>query len=91
MTQVEESYEHIRKLFSSGFATRLPKHELTYNLIKNMYHDEEALMIFSSFKEINEFLTVDQINEKSGIKDKKKLKEMNWRCYIFQKSNKPVQ
>lgn len=76
MTEVEESYEHIRKLFSAGFSTPLPKHELTYKLIRNMYHDEEALMIFSSFKEIREYLTVDQISERSGIKDKEKLKEM---------------
>ena len=70
MAEVEESYEHIRKLFSAGFSTPLPKHELTYKLIRNMYHDEEALMIFSSFKEIREYLTVDQISERSGIKDK---------------------
>ncbi|MBY8986666.1 MAG: hypothetical protein KGD65_16455, partial [Candidatus Lokiarchaeota archaeon] len=76
MTEVEESYEHIRKLFSSGYSTPLPKHELTYKLIQNMYHDEEALMILSSFKEIREYLTVGQISEKSGIEDKEKLKKM---------------
>jgi Pyruvate/2-oxoacid:ferredoxin oxidoreductase delta subunit len=76
MTKVEESYEHIRKLFSSGFAQPLPKHELTYELIRSMYHEEEALMILSSFKKIKESLTVDQISERSGIKDKEKLKKM---------------
>ena len=76
MTQVEESYEHIRKLFSSGLSTRLPKHELTYKLIQNMYHEEEASVILSSFKEIREYLTVDQISEKSGVKNKEELKKM---------------
>ena len=52
MTEVKESYEHIRKLFSTGFATPLPKHELTYKLIQNMYPEEEADIILSSFKEI---------------------------------------
>ncbi|MFX0030306.1 MAG: 4Fe-4S binding protein [Candidatus Hermodarchaeota archaeon] len=74
MTEVKESYEHIRKLFSTGFATPLPKHELTFKLIQNMYPEEEAEIILSSFKDIREYLTVDQISEKSGIKDKEKLK-----------------
>ncbi|MHA2186606.1 MAG: hypothetical protein ACXAAI_16575, partial [Promethearchaeota archaeon] len=76
MTEVEESYEHIRKLFSSGFGRPLPKHELTDKLIRNMYHEEEASIIYSSFKEIREYLNVDQISEKTGIEDKEKLKEI---------------
>jgi Pyruvate/2-oxoacid:ferredoxin oxidoreductase delta subunit len=76
MTEVEENYEKIRKFFSSGRATPLPKHELTDKLLHNMYHEEEASLIASSFDEIQEFLTVDQIGEKSGIKDTEKLKEM---------------
>jgi hypothetical protein len=41
MTQVEESYDHIRKLLSAGDSTPLPKHELTEKLIRNLYHEEE--------------------------------------------------
>ena len=76
MTEVEESYEKIRQFFSAGRSTPLPKHELTYKLIRNLYHDEEAALVASSFKEINEYLNVDQISERSGVKDKVKLKEM---------------
>jgi Pyruvate/2-oxoacid:ferredoxin oxidoreductase delta subunit len=76
MTEVEESYENIRKLLSAGNSRPLPKHELTDKLIQNMYHEEEALVISSSFKEIREYLTVDQISEKSGVEDKKKLRKM---------------
>ncbi|MHA1915850.1 MAG: ATP-binding protein [Promethearchaeota archaeon] len=76
MTEVKESYEHIRKLFNSGNGRPLPKHELTNKLIKTMYHEEEASLIYRSFKEIKEYLTVDQISERSGIEDKEKLKEI---------------
>ncbi len=78
MTQVEvkESYENIRKLLSSGYSRRLPKHELTDKLIQNLYHEEEVAIISSSFKEIKEYLTVDQISERSGVEDKEKLKKM---------------
>jgi len=76
MTQVEESYEHIRKLLSAGFSTPLPKHELTDKLMRNLYYEEEASVIASSFKDIREYLNVDQISENSGVKDKEKLKKM---------------
>ena len=78
MTQVEleESHEHIRQLFSAGRSTPLPKHELTEKLISSMYHEEEASIVHSSFKEIKEYLTVDEISERSGMEDKEKLKKM---------------
>jgi Pyruvate/2-oxoacid:ferredoxin oxidoreductase delta subunit len=76
MTEVEENYEKIRKLLSAERGTRLPKHELTDKLLHNLYHEEEASLIASSFDEIREYHTVGQISEKSGIKDIKKLKEM---------------
>ncbi len=66
MTQVEDNYENVRKLLIAGRSTPLPKHELTEKLIRNLYHEEEASVISSSFKEIREYLTVDQISEKSG-------------------------
>lgn len=76
MTEVEENYEKIRKFFSSGSGTPLPKHEQTDKLLHNMYHEEEAELIAKTFDDINEFLTLDQISEKSGIQDKNKLKQM---------------
>ncbi len=76
MTQVEESYENIRVLLSAGYSTPLPKHELTDKLIQNLYHEEEASIISSSFKEIREYLNIDQISEKSGVQDKEKLRIM---------------
>jgi len=76
MTQVEESYENVRVLLSAGNSTPLPKHELTDKLIRNLYHEEEASIISSSFKEIKEYLNIDQISEKSGVQDKEKLRKM---------------
>ncbi len=76
MTQIVESYENIRVLLSAGYSTPLPKHELTDKLIQNLYHEEEASIISSSFKEIREYLNIDQISEKSGVIDKEKLRKM---------------
>ena len=76
MTQVEENKESIRKLLSAGRSMPLPKHELTDVLIRNLYPEEEASVVSSSFKEIKEYLTVDQISEKSGVENREKLKKM---------------
>ncbi|HEA70567.1 hypothetical protein LCGC14_0515370 [marine sediment metagenome] len=78
MTQIEleESHERIRQLFSAGRSTPLPKHELTEKLINSMYNEEEASVVSSSFKEIKEYLNVDQISERSGVEDKEKLKKI---------------
>jgi Pyruvate/2-oxoacid:ferredoxin oxidoreductase delta subunit len=76
MAEVEKSYEYVRKLFSSGDGMPLPKHELTTKLIQNLYHEEEASIIYRSFKEIKEYLSVDQISKRSGLENKEKLKEL---------------
>jgi Pyruvate/2-oxoacid:ferredoxin oxidoreductase delta subunit len=76
MTQVEESYDKVRVLLSAGYSTPLPKHELTDKLLRNLYHEEEASIISSCFKDIREYLNIDQISEKSGVKEKEKLRKM---------------
>ncbi|MHA2128273.1 MAG: 4Fe-4S binding protein, partial [Candidatus Kariarchaeaceae archaeon] len=38
--------------------------------------EEEASIVSSSFKEIREYLNIDQISERSGVKDKVKLREI---------------
>ena len=78
MTEVEleENHENIRRLFSAGKSTPLPKHELTEKLISSMYSEEEASIVSLSFKEIKEYLTVEEISERSGVEDKEKLKKM---------------
>ena len=75
MTEVAENHEKIRVLFSMA-GTPLPKHELTETLISSIYNDEEASIVSTSFSKIREYLTVDQISEKSGVKDKDRLKKM---------------
>lgn len=76
MIELEEKYENIRLLLSAGDTTPLPKVELTDRLIRNLYTEEEASIISSSFKDIRKNLTVDQVSEKSGIKNKDKLREI---------------
>jgi hypothetical protein len=75
MAETEENYEKIRVLFNMA-GTPLPKHELTNKLISNIYHNEEEAAIAASFSKIREYLTVDQISEKSGVKDKERLKKL---------------
>ena len=76
MTESEKNHEKIRELFSMGYSTPLPEHKLTYQLISNMYNSEEASIVASSFDKIREYLTVEQISEKSGVKDKERLKKL---------------
>jgi len=73
MTEVEENYEKIRVLFNTGVNTKLPKHELTDKLISSLYSEEEALIVSKSFNNVREYLTIDQISERSGVTDKEKL------------------
>jgi hypothetical protein len=73
---MEEIYEDIRVLFSAGNSQPLPKHKLTDKLIQSLYSEEEASIVSSSFKEIREYLNIDQISERSGVKDKVKLREI---------------
>jgi hypothetical protein len=76
MTETEENREKIRVLFNTGVNTKLPKHELTNKLISSLYSEEEASIISKSFNEIREYLTIDQISERSGVNDKEKLQSM---------------
>ncbi len=75
MAEAEENHEKIRVLFSMA-GTPLPKHELTNKLIGSIYNEEEARIVSKSFSKIREYLTVDQISEKSGVKDKERLKKL---------------
>jgi Pyruvate/2-oxoacid:ferredoxin oxidoreductase delta subunit len=76
MTETEENFEKIRLLLSKGNSTPLPKHELTNKLLRNLYRDEEASIISTSFDKIRENFTVDQISEKSGVSEKEELKKL---------------
>jgi len=63
-------------LLSAGESTPLPKHEFTDKLTRSLYTEEEASIVSSSFKEIKEYLNINEISERSGVEDKEKLKKM---------------
>lgn len=76
MTEADVIYDKVRLLLSAGDSVPLPKHELTDKLLRNLYSEEEASIISSSFDDIGEDQNIDQISEKSRIKDKNTLTKM---------------
>jgi len=66
-----ELYEKLRILLKGG----LPKHEITYKLISNMYTEEEAKILVSSFKKAGKPIHIREIAKLSGV-PRPKLKEI---------------
>ncbi|MFX1340134.1 MAG: hypothetical protein ACFFDK_16100, partial [Promethearchaeota archaeon] len=66
-----ELYEKLRKLLKGG----LPKHDLTYKLISNMYTEEEAKILVSAFEKAGKPINIREIAKRSGI-PRDKLKEI---------------
>jgi len=66
-----ELYEKLRILLKGG----LPKHDVTYKLISNMYTEEEAKILVSSFKRAGKPFKFREIAKLSGV-PRDKLKEI---------------
>ncbi|MFX1257749.1 MAG: hypothetical protein ACFFAN_07820, partial [Promethearchaeota archaeon] len=66
-----ELCEKLRVLLRGG----LPKHDITYKLISNMYTEEEAKLLVSSFKRAGKPINIREIVKLSGI-PREKLKEI---------------
>ena len=66
-----ELYEKLRRLLKGG----LPKHDVTYKLISNMYTEEEAKILVSSFKKAGKPMNIREIAKLSGV-PRDKLKEI---------------
>lgn len=61
-------YENLRRLLgSSGNAIGLPKHEVTRKLLTNMFLEEEAKILISSFDKCGELINIRTISKKSGV------------------------
>ncbi len=68
-----ELYEKLRRLLKGG----LPKHEITYKLISNMYTEEEAEILVSSFKKAGKPVNIRDIAKPSGVPRDKLKKILN--------------
>ena len=66
-----ELYEKLRILLKGG----LPKHEITYKLISNMYTEEEAKILVSSFKKAGKPMHIREIAKLSDV-PRPRLKEI---------------
>ena len=61
-------YEKLRQLLSLGEKViGLPKHEITLKLLTNMYTEEEAKLLVSSFKKCGTPLNIKKISKISGM------------------------
>lgn len=58
-----ELYEELRKLLKGG----LIKHDQTYKLVSNLYTEEEARIIISSFKKAGKTVGIREISKRSGV------------------------
>ena len=58
-----ELYEKLRLLLKGG----LPKHDVTYKLVSNMYTEEEAKILVSSFKKAGKVIPIREIAKLSGV------------------------
>ncbi len=64
----EELYEKLRILLSTGGnALGFPKHEIITRLLSNMYMEEEARLLISSFEKSGQTLNARKIAKLSGI------------------------
>jgi len=67
MTELE-LYEKLRLLLSTGEnVIGLPKHEITMKLLKNMFTEEEAKILISSFKKPNSPMNLQKILKLTNI------------------------
>ena len=66
-----ELYEKLRRLLRGG----LPKHDVTYRLVSNMYPEEEARILVSSFKRTGKPISIGEISKLSEVPEDK-LKEI---------------
>lgn len=66
-----ELYEKLRRLLRGG----LPKHDVTYRLVSNMYPEEEAKILVSSIKRTGKPISFDEIAKQSDVQGDK-LKEI---------------
>lgn len=82
-----ELYDNLRRLLSSGGnALGLPKHEETIKLLSNMFLEQEAKLLISSFEKCNQPLSLRQIAASSGISKedlKPILEEMHYKGKIM--------
>lgn len=61
-------YENLRRLLGSGGnAIGLPKHEVTRKLLTNMFPEEEAKILISSFDKCGEPINIRTLSKKSGV------------------------
>jgi formate hydrogenlyase subunit 6/NADH:ubiquinone oxidoreductase subunit I len=61
-------YEKLRRLLSSGgSALGLPKHDITTTLLSNMFLEEEARILVSSFEKSGQPVNIRKISELSGV------------------------
>ena len=58
-----ELYEKLRILLKGG----LPKHDVTYKLVSNMYTEEEAKILVSAFKRPGKVIHIREIAKLSGV------------------------
>ena len=56
-----ELYEKLRRLLRGG----LPKHDVTDRLVSNMYPEEEARILVSSFKRTGKPIRIGEISKLS--------------------------
>lgn len=70
MTEID-LYDKLRRLLRGG----LPKHEVTYKLVSNMYTEEEAKILITSFKKAGKPVSFRDIAKDSGV-PKDRLKEI---------------
>ena len=95
------SYKKLPKLFeilshlvkNNGFLELIIQKGKGQKIIEHTIKNEkiERIIYFFTLQQIKLILLQFSFDfYRKGYLDKK-LKEMNWRCYIFQKSNKPVQ
>jgi len=62
-----ELYEHLRVLLNAGAVLPLPKHEATYNLLTNMFDEEEAAITVAGLQKVNTPVSLDDILNASDL------------------------